>query len=55
MSETKKEGAGKDKAAGGCKECSCPSWRSDSGSPEKCINIRPPTKKLCGHSKADHN
>jgi len=37
-----------------CKECSCPSWRSDIGDPELCLNIRPPTKELCGHTLAEH-
>jgi len=43
-----------EKGTGGCKKCSCPSWRSDSGEPEKCINIKPPTKDLCQHSASDH-
>jgi len=37
-----------------CKECSCPSWRSDFGDPELCLNIRQPTKELCGHTLAEH-
>lgn len=40
--------------SGACKKCKCQSWRSDSGKPEKCINIRVPTKKLCKHLKKDH-
>ena len=39
---------------GACKKCSCPSWRGDSGDPEKCLNIRPPTQKLCQHGQGDH-
>lgn len=43
-----------DEGAGGCKECTCPSWRGDSDTPERCVNIRVPTKQLCGHTKAQH-
>ncbi len=38
-----------------CKKCSCPSFRGDSGNPEKCVNIQPPSQKLCGHTKSQHN
>ncbi len=37
-----------------CTKCSCPSFRTDSGDPERCVNIRPPTQGLCGHTKAEH-
>jgi hypothetical protein len=40
---------------GPCTLCSCPSWRTDSGDPPSCINIRPPTKQLCGHSEDAHS
>ena len=39
---------------GACSKCSCPSWRGDAGEPEKCLNIRKPTKKLCQHKQSDH-
>ena len=34
--------------------CTCPSFRGDLGNPEKCVNIRPPSMKLCEHTKAQH-
>lgn len=48
MSDNTAEDTGK------CKKCGCQGWRGDSGSPEKCMNIKVPTKELCGHSQADH-
>ena len=39
---------------GGCSQCSCPSWRPDSENPEKCVNIRVPTRVLCQHGKNSH-
>jgi hypothetical protein len=40
--------------AGACSLCGCMSWRTDSGEPEKCINIKAPTRALCQHSKSEH-
>lgn len=39
---------------GACKDCSCQGWRGDSEEPEKCVNIRPPSNALCGHTKNRH-
>lgn len=39
---------------GKCKRCGCQGWRGDSGNPEKCVNIRVPTKDLCAHVAGDH-
>ena len=39
---------------GACKSCKCPSWRTDSGEPEKCVNIAAPSTLVCGHGKSDH-
>ena len=54
MSTENKEVKNEDKGTGACKECGCGGWRGDSGDPEKCLNIRVPTRELCGHSEADH-
>jgi len=40
---------------GKCTKCGCLGFRSDSGDPERCINIKVPTKDLCGHLKDEHN
>jgi hypothetical protein len=40
---------------GKCRKCGCQGWRGDNGEPEKCVNVKAPTKELCGHSQADHN
>lgn len=39
---------------GKCKKCGCQGWRGDSGDPERCVNIKAPTKALCGHLESDH-
>lgn len=56
MSEKKKTEAESAKtdavALGGCRSCSCIGFRD--GGDGSCVNIRPPTKQLCGHSAADH-
>ncbi len=49
MSDKREKGTGK------CKKCGCQGWRGDGESPEKCVNIKVPTRDLCGHSQADHN
>jgi hypothetical protein len=41
-------------SGGSCTKCSCPSFRGDSDDPERCVNIRPPTNQLCGHTRAEH-
>ena len=46
--------AGQSAGTGHCTKCSCPGWRSDSGDPPECINVRIPTNQLCGHSEDDH-
>jgi len=38
-----------------CTKCTCFEWRSDNDTPEHCLNIRVPTKELCGHLRSDHN
>jgi hypothetical protein len=43
-----------EKLAGACKKCTCKGWRSDSGDPEKCLNIKVPTRELCAHLETDH-
>lgn len=43
-----------DAVAGSCKKCSCPSFREDA-TEDACLNIRPPSQKLCGHKKSEHN
>lgn len=40
---------------GACKKCNCPSWRGDSGEPEKCLNIDQPSTRVCGHEKHEHS
>ena len=47
----------KQKTAGGCIKCSCPGFRSGDPDSEnaRCINIRPPTQKLCGHLASEHS
>jgi hypothetical protein len=40
--------------SGKCTLCRCQSWQSDGGNPEKCINIKAPTKLRCGHLYEDH-
>ncbi len=49
-----KEKKNENKFFGACKKCGCQSWRTDSDEPPKCINIKAPTKELCGHSEEDH-
>jgi hypothetical protein len=48
--DKKNESAG----SGKCTKCGCQSFRGDSDNPEKCVNIRVPTRELCGHTKAQH-
>lgn len=55
MSKDKsKKAKDKEKRSGACNICSCPQFRSDNGEPERCINIRPPLKELCGHLRSEH-
>lgn len=39
---------------GKCKKCGCQGWRSDSGDPERCVNIKAPSKALCQHLESEH-
>jgi len=48
VTEAHRAGTGK------CTKCGCQGWRGDSEEPERCINIRYPTKDLCQHLASDH-
>jgi len=52
--EKKNQNSENENKAGGCTKCTCPSFRGDSGNPERCVNIQPPSQKLCGHLKSEH-
>jgi hypothetical protein len=54
-SENKKNAATKASGAvaGKCTKCSCPSFREDA-TEDACLNIQPPSQKLCGHKKSEH-